>query len=206
MVLVAGGCWLAPEDARAGKFDHTLDLSLHGVFSVMDGDGRRLTASVDDPASSRGAEPMMLGRVQAVGVVPRVGFNLDGVRFGVGVGALALTDLQLRVAGGGADARANHAWALPLDGYLLLAPGDPRWFRLYGGVAGGATLMSVTLETHDRDIAYRRFVWGLSARVGVVLELNEYLFADLGGSVGLLGVDVFQVSAALGLPIPLSNL
>lgn len=207
VALLVAVAVVAPREAQASdKLDTSLDLSLHGVFAVLDVDGLRLRPSGDEPSELKGLDARLLGRTTLMGFHQRVGMNLHGVRFGVGVGTLAAPTLRVRHDRRDLAVNADSAWAIPLDGYLSFAPGDPRWFRPYGGVTGGATLLSTTLESGSPGVPYRAFTWGLSARAGVVLEINQYFFADLGGSLGLLGADVFQLSAALGVPIPLANL
>lgn len=205
-LAVLAGLALVPSPARADKFDRTLDLSVHPAFVALDVNDVELSLPASTAPWVREARPRLAGRASLVGAEARAGFTLSGLRLDVGAGAHGASGLRLRHPPVRNGLEAGGVWAVPLSASAVYALGSPRGFRPYAGLRGDLTVVGLMLTTINASTPVSTVVPGLSARLGVVIWLNEYFFADLGGAVGLVGGDVFRLSAGVGVPIPLANL
>jgi hypothetical protein len=195
----------AAADGLSDKFDETLDLSLDIRAGLLG--GRDLfTGAEDNPARVRdGARLSGVG--EAIGATLRGGLTLDGLRFGLGLGAFRVEGLSL------ADAPLE-VWGLGLEGEAFLGFTAKRFSsaRPYIELRADARLITLGVERSEQgggafglgDLSARGF--GAGVRAGLLVPLSEYFFLDIAAQYDALGDRAGGLSFGLGLPIPTDNL
>jgi len=161
--------------ARA-DLNETLDLSLHAT---------RGRVAMSDPRVDSKFE------VQGLGA--RLGWSLQDLRFGAGVGIYGPSSLR-------ADGpKGTRAYLASGEAYIAYAP-DGFWsLRPFLELRAHADRLQV-------GDAYGITRVGVGPRVGVLAPLSEYFFLDCGVGVDLMGSDEIRGTIGIGLPIPLSHL
>jgi hypothetical protein len=196
---------LAQGEARADKFDDTLDLSLHARGTWFEADQLELVPAPGYRfAAIEAANPRLdgVGKSFALGV--RGNLSLDGFRFGLGVGVSAVQGMAFEADDGALV--PGRLWGAPAEAFIGYAFGDVREVRPYLEARGTLTILQLTLDDGEISVPFNAYAPGVATRGGVLVWINEYFFFDLGVNVGIVGPERFAIDTGLGLPIPLSNL
>lgn len=188
-----------PSPARADKFDETLDVSIHGRGTLTGGRAASLRG-VDVPEGFRDAR--FVGRGIAIAPVLRANLSLDGWRFGVGIGVGGYRATQLRYRSRDASLTSARAWNVPAEAFFGYAFRTGERVRPFIEARGTATFIGARAN----DVRLRGHALGMAARVGVLVQLNEYFFVDAGIGRAFVGPDTWTACVGLGIPIPLANL
>ena len=220
-IIMITGClmFLSQPEAHAGKFDETLDFSLHGTGGTTDFTGiilepgewsKGLTNPGDIGLRLSGEGKMFLGTI-------RGNISMEGVRIGLGFGFMRSKDLKISHHGMTSPREergrmSTSTMILSSEIFVAYAIGDPRGVRPYIEVRGTWMMFRSNVETTDcqsgcadlRD--YTGHVFGIVPRIGLLISINQYFFADLGASYGVVGPEEFAFSLGVGIPIPFSNL
>ncbi len=200
----------APFEARAGKLEETLDLSIH----------TRAGSGSGETGLRAGGGPTLLGNPRLVGhaysVTPTVRINLSliGLRFGIGAGyegyrGLRLEHDPLPAGYGVTDGRVS---GMPIEGFVGYAL--PLESRIHPFVEARTTatvmVARATLTHRDQGDLGRMRMHGASfsvgGRAGVLFAVNDYVFVEAGVGRVFHGPGGWTASMGIGLPIPLSNL
>jgi len=205
--LVAASLLATAEDARADKFDETLDISLHYRASWFEAKDLGLSPSpgYDQPDLEAGA-PRLTGVGRGHAAVVRANLSIDGFRFGLGTGLMTVDGLELASDAGGVT--AGRLWGAPAEAFLGYAFGRGREVRPFLEARGTLDVMQLGLSTSRGDVSapFNAYAPGLGLRAGVLVPLNEYFFVDTGLGLGIVGPQRVSIDVGLGLPIPLANL
>lgn len=187
------------------KFSETLDVSSHLAMRVID--GKNAAFSTPDKLSSRGVGGLQWSnRTAFVGLEQRIGIQLGGIRFGVGTGLLNGTGTAMTLGGQSVDVHQGSHWDVPIFADLGWSIGNPHGVRPYVAVGVSYDYWWVKGQWEGTAFDTKGWVFGVQGKVGALVWINEYFFADVGGTVGIVGAIPFGASIGLGLPIPLSNL
>ncbi len=200
----------APLEASAGKFDETLDLSVHARAGSMS--PVALRSAGNGPAALSDAR--LAGRALSLTPTFRINLSLSGWRFGVGAGFEGYRGLRLDHE----PLPRNYAitdgrvGGIPIEGFVGYAL--RRGERIRPFVEARTTVTAVVARAqlthrHDGDLGsvrMRAATFGVAGRMGVLLALNDYVFIDVGVGRVFHGPGGWTASLGVGLPIPLSNL
>lgn len=204
---LALGALVVPQLAHADKFDETLDFSIHARATSLGNRSiglRPLTSPPEDFGHARA-----YGKGFAVAPMLRANFSLHGIRFGAGAGFEGYRRLHVRYEARDSDLFDDGmAWGLPLEAFLGYAFRTGERVRPFLEARGTATFLWARGERNDRSgyVSMRGSAFGLAARAGVLVELNEYFFVDVGVGRFVLGPGTWTACVGLGIPIPLANL
>lgn len=197
-VLFAAG------EARADKFDETLDVSLHARTSWFRAKDVGLSpAPAYDAPLLEAANPRLVGTGRGYATSVRGNLSLDGFRFGLGTGFITSTGLRLEAS---EPLEPGRVWGVPFEAFFGYAFGAGRDVRPFVEIRGTLTALQIGLSNGDYGAPFNAYLPGLATRGGVLVPLSEYFFLDAGVGVGLLGPERFTLDVGLGLPIPLANL
>jgi hypothetical protein len=198
------GLLLCAAEARADKFDETLDVSLHGRASWFEADALGLSpAPAYDAPLLEKAAPRLTGTGRGYATVLRANLSIEGFRFGLGMGVMTVAGLTFEAD---EPLETGHLWGVPFEAFAGYAFGSGRDVRPYLELRGTLTALQLGLSTEDYGAPFNAYAPGLAARGGVLIPLSEYLFLDAGLGAGMVGPERFTLDVGLGLPIPLSNL
>jgi hypothetical protein len=193
----------APLEARADKFDRTLDFSIHGRGTLTGGRALGLHGIGRVPEGFGNAR--VVGRGVDLAPIMRANLSLDGWRFGVGVGAGGYRGTQLHYRSrSAAPITAARVWSVPIEGFFGYAFRTGERVRPFLEARGSATFFGA--RTYPTDVRLRGHALGVAARVGILWQLNEYFFIDAGVGRTIVGPGTWTACVGLGIPIPLSNL
>ncbi|MCH9687057.1 MAG: hypothetical protein K0V04_36820 [Deltaproteobacteria bacterium] len=200
----------APLEASAGKFDETLDLSLHTRAGSVGPVGVGLAGR--GPAVLSDAR--LVGRALSLTPTFRINLSLSGWRFGVGAGYEGYTGLRLDhdplpVGYAITDGRVG---GIPVEGFVGYAMRSDKRIRPFVEARTTVTAVVARAQLHHRhdgdlgSVRMRAATFGVGGRMGVLLALNDYVFVDVGVGRVFHGPGGWTASVGIGLPIPLSNL
>jgi len=138
-------------------------------------------------------DPRVDSLLEMEGAGARLGWSLEAMRFGAGLGVYGQSGLS-------ADApRGARAFVASGEAFIAYAPNGFWSLR-----------PSLELRLHvDRlqvGDAFGITRVGVGPRVGVIAPLSEYLFVDCGIGLDAFGSDEIRATIGLGVPIPLSHL
>jgi hypothetical protein len=152
-----------------------------------------------------------------MGGIGRLGFTLDGVRFGLGMGIVTATKLRFThlPLPEGMTAEPGPLWGVPFEGYLGYTIGDPDEVRGIVELRGALTILQTRVSVHDAtlgslgDTPLNAYLASLELRAGVRVPLENWLYLETGIGISPPVSDVFpergSLFVALGLPVPTVN-
>lgn len=202
-------------DARADKFDKTLDLSLHirgGTFGAA-GMGLRSRRGTG-PSAVTDAHPRLVGQGRSVTSLMRVNLSLNGFRFGIGAGYRNLAGLRLDRDRLPSGYYIDHGrvGGLPFEGFVGYALGDVEPVRPYVELRTTATVVVAQARLMQQDVGDLGKFWlhatafDVVGRAGVLVPLGEFFFLDAGMGWTFHGSGGWVGSVGIGIPIPTANL
>lgn len=214
--LAAGLCIvgvaMVPRPAWAGKFDETLDFSVHMRASTWSAGAIGLRAGSKSPELPSDAR--LTGRAHAFAPMLRGGLTFHGLRVGVGAGFEGYSGLRMahdplpsgHVVGNG------RVWGVPLEGFAAYAFRGGERVRPFVELRTTGTLVraraDVVREGDGRigKLRMQATTFAVAAQAGVLVHLNEYFFAEAAVGRVVYGVGGWTAGVAIGIPIPLANL
>lgn len=205
---------LGAAQAHAGKFDRTLDFSVHGRGGTIELSDQRLHVGKDAPALVGRSHPRLTGQGRTWSTGLRGNLSIEGVRFGLGAGFMGAEDLRLehdRLAGGRSFTR-GRVWGLPFEGFVGYAFRSGEKVRPYLEAQAVVTVLMAQAELRDPQLGslgrarMHASVLEVVGRVGVLIPMGEYFFLDAAVGRTMLGPGQWVASVGLGIPIPTANL
>jgi len=201
----------APLEARAGKFDETLDFSVHARASTFNAGAIGLRAG-KGPALPSDAH--LTGRVRTFAPMLRGGLTFHGLRVGVGAGFEGYDGLRLAhdPLPSGSSVTNGSVWGIPLEGFVAYAfrPGERvRPFieaRATGTIVEARAQLAHRGGGRSETLRMHATTFALAAQAGVLVHLNEYFFVEAGVGRVVYGVGGWTAGVGIGIPIPLANL
>jgi hypothetical protein len=212
MVMVASLAAVGmPLEARADKFDETLDFSVHARASTLHAGAIGLRSGTDAAVSGT----YLTGRARAAVPMLRAGLTLHGWRVGVGAGVEGYRGLRLgheQPLPSAYTVTDGRVWGVPLEAFVGYAFRSGERVRPFVEARTTATVVQAQARLVHRDdgelgmLRMRATTVAVAATAGVLVHLNEYFFLEAGVGRVVYGTGGWTAGVAIGIPIPLSNL
>lgn len=220
-ILTAGGVLVAltcSSGAHADKMDETLDISLSSRFAWLQiHDEMQVAPAAEEVDVLTNARPHLRGSGPLMGGTLRLGFTLDGVRFGAGLGVVTASgfDFQHEPLADGFSMSPGNIWGAPIEGYLGYTIGDSGGVRGIFDVRGALTILqsNVTLK-HETlgnlgDTPLNVYLGSLEIRLGVRIPVDKVFYLEGGLGISPLPAEIApergSLFFAVGLPVPTSH-
>lgn len=203
---------VVPSLARAGKFDRTLEFSLHARGARAPSASIRLRSV----AGTSGVleQVRLAGPSGSIAPLLRANLALHGFRFGVGAGFEGYNGLRLDhdPLPSAYSVRNGRVWGIPVEGFVGYALRSGERIRPYAEARTSVTVIGGQARLRHLDdgdlgrVRFRTHVLTVAAHAGVLVALNDYFFLHGGVGRAVYGGKAWTASVGIGIPIPLSNL
>lgn len=204
--------------ARADKMSETLDISLSARAAWLE-----IHREMDVAPAAEGMDLLTRSRPHLHGVGPlmggtgRIGFTLDGVRFGAGVGVVTAASLDFlhQPLGDGLSVESGPLWGAPFEAYLGYTIGEPDEVRGLLELRGALTVLQTSVIVKDAvlgtlgDTPLNVYLANLEIRAGIRVPVGKLFYFE--GGIGLsplpaeIGPERGSLFFTIGLPVPTSH-